>query len=158
MSERLKPFTIPQRRRLSQQHSYGHRPTNDWGEGNLPAPFAEGDLLHLDRVAYESERLRGMGPGYFVVTCAFSIDDGDAWYFRVCNEVGKMSSDRLHVAYPGRCSEPYDDGVDWMAGFELVDTADPEGLAKRNALLLDGWTFTKPPVCPHCHQRIIPDA
>jgi hypothetical protein len=132
---RSRYFTQRQRERLASQHRFGHRPVNNWGDGDLPAPWAEGDmlLLRLDRgddefykrlTQYEGARL-----GYFVVETAFSIGEGDDWYFRVTD--GEHGSDRLHVI----AGE-----FDYMAPFELVDTADPHGLTLRGLLLEQGWT------------------
>lgn len=149
-----RPFTRRERRRFSRQAKYGFRETNSWNDGDLPAPYAEGDLLLLpEGIVNERlyQRLYGMGPGYFVVTAGFSIDEGDAWYFRVTNHTDR-GSDRLHVAHKDRCS--WDHDVDWMAGFELVDTADPAGLALRTQLLADGWTYQPPARCHTCGQQL----
>lgn len=142
-----RPFTVRERRHFAaRQTKYGHRPVNDWGSGDLPAPYAEGDLLLLPE-GVENDRLYGMGPGYFVVSAAFSIDEGDAWYFRVTNN-DERGSDRLHVAWAARSS--FEDDCNWMADFALVKTADPDGLEQREALLEAGWTWEKPPRCPTC--------
>lgn len=139
------------RRRLNRGGSWASRPVNNWGDGDLPAPFAEGDLLWL-AVPYEVSRMRGMGqPGWYIVHYATSIDEGDAWYFRVTNDPDN-GSDRLHVAYEGRCD--WSEGVDWMAPFELVETSDPEGLAERERLLAEGWSYERPERCPTCNQHL----
>jgi hypothetical protein len=132
------PFNKRERARAT-QNGLGYRPKNDWAGGDLPAPFAEGDVLQLAEVG-DNDRLYGMGPGYFVVTYAASIDEGDAWYFRVWDGKSDRSSDRLHVVFAERST--WTDGVDWMRGFELIDTADPEGLATREHLLAEGWTHS----------------
>jgi hypothetical protein len=151
MTER-KP-TRRERRRWAEH--WGNRPVNDWGSGDLPAPWAEGDLAHWSGDP-PNDRLRGMEPGYFVVHYATSIDEGDAWYFRVANGSEYRGSDRLHVVYAARST--WDEDIDWMAGFELVDTSDPEGLAKREAMLRDGWTFQPPRTCPTCGSYLPPDS
>lgn len=125
-----------------------HRPRNDWGMGDLPAPWAEGDLLVLARtpdpethkriVAHldpRPERLE-IGSAWYV-TGAFSIDEGDGWYFRVAPHGAQVDggSDRLHVTAPGRWTE----AADFMAPFDLIATPDPEGLAERVRLLAAGW-------------------
>ena len=139
-------------RRLGRGATFGSRPVNNWGEGDLPAPFAEGDLLWLPE-PYEVDRLRGMGqPGWYVVTYATSIDEGDAWYFRVTNDP-KKSSDRMHVIYAERADVGSDVDHDWMARFVLVETTDPDGLAERERLLAEGWSYEPPPRCPTCNQR-----
>jgi hypothetical protein len=149
------PFTDRQRRRLARQTGYGHRPVNEWGSGDLPAPYAEGDMLYLP-VDATFERLHDMGPGYFVVTCAFSIDDGDAWYFRVSNDVKQYrSSDRLHVAFAERST--WDHDCDYMAPFELVDTADPDGLELRERMLKNEWKPTLSRNCPTCGTWLPPE-
>ena len=143
--------TKRQRRRLGRAATFGSRPVNNWGEGDLPAPFAEGDLLWLPE-PYEVGRMRGMGqPGWYVVTYATSIDEGDAWYFRVTNDPDN-GSDRMHVVYADRSD--FDEDHDWMAPFLLVETTDPEGMFERERLLADGWTFTSPPRCDSCGQRV----
>lgn len=137
--------TKRERRRLSRQYGYGHRPVNHWGDGDLPAPYAEGDLLYLPE-RYDHRAMRSMGePGFYVVACAFSVDEGDAWYFRVARDPQEGSSDRLHVAYVARSS--WETDVDRMAPFELVDSADPEGLALRERMLDAGWSYSE--VEPH---------
>lgn len=146
-----KPFTKRERERAT-QGGLGRRPTNDWDSGDLPAPWAEGDVLHLADVG-DNDRLRGMGPGHYVVTYATSIDEGDAWYFRVWNGESEWGSDRLHVVFPERCapkswaSEP----CNYMAGFDLVETADPDGLARRERMIAGGWAFVdRWETCPTC--------
>jgi len=142
--------TVKQRRKMCRQAGYGHREVSNWGSGDLPAPFAEGDLLWLPD-GLPAPRMRGMGaPGWYVVAAGFSIDEGDAWYFRVTNDRDNCS-DRLHVAYADRSD--FDEDLDWMTPFELVDTADPEGLAERERLLADGWSYTPPEKCPTCGRR-----
>src|SRR5687768_10055444 len=96
------PFNKRDRHRAA-QNGLGHRPVNGWGEGDLPAPWAEGDILLLPEDS-DTERLYDMQPGYFVITYACSIDDGDAWYFRVWDGESDRGSDRLHVAFPERCT------------------------------------------------------
>lgn len=142
-----KPFTVTQRKRLCYQYGYGHRERNDWNSGDLPAPFAEGDLVYADALD-GAERVKGMTPGYFVVCAGFSIDEGDAWYFRVC-QTKHNSSDRLHVAYSARCT--WTDDFDYMAPFTLIETSDGEGLVERQRLLAAGWAFTNNwETCPTC--------
>ncbi len=148
------PFTMKERREIS-QHTFGHRPLCDWGEGDLPAPFAAGDVLWLPpatRMGSFEGRLKGMPPGqHFLVDTAFSVDEGDGWYFRVTPEVleeGRAwGSDRLHVFSYGRSD--VDEDIDYMAPFVMVDTADPEGLARRNEMIAAGWRY-EPGPCPCC--------
>ena len=141
-----KPYTKRERQRLARgNHHFGHRPLCDWGAGDLPAPFAVGDVLHLGEPS-TLDRLteRGMGePGWYVVCDAWSIDEGDAWYFRVTTDRSPDRSDRLHWACAERSTWPED--VNYLDGFELVDTADPNGAALRERMLADGWTFTPEP-------------
>ena len=64
---------------------------------------------------------------------------GDAWYFRVSDDPdpdGRCSS-RLHVAFADRADQGWDGDVDWMSCFELVRTADPDGLLERSKLLVE---------------------
>lgn len=153
MTGQRKPFTKRERTRMT-TCGFGHRPVNDWGGGDLPAPFAEGDVLHLDAVP-EYSRLHGMGPGYFVVTYATSIDEGDAWYFRVSDGNEFTGSDRMHVAFPDRCAPGSWEPVNWMAPFDLVESADPEGLARRERMIADGWAFTDHwQTCPTCGHTV----
>jgi len=142
MSDRT--FTKRLRHDLTQNGS-GHRPTNNWGEGTLPAPWAEGDIVRVDAGAKALERMNGMGPGVYVISYATSIHEGDAWYFRVTD--GGRGSDRLHVWTDAWVEEP----EDWMAGVTLVETDDPDGLAKRVRMLNEGWhVVTTDEVCRWC--------
>lgn len=150
VDKRRKPFTLRQRRRMCQ--SFGNRPRNNWGcdwEGGLPAPWCEGDIVRL-RSPMPDEgdghpRLRGIRGPLCVVTYATSIGEGDEWYFRVEDGVYEGCSDRLHVIPPK---------TDWMSWFELVETPDPEGLALRGRMLAEGWSYTPPPTCEACGQRL----
>lgn len=146
------PFTKRDRRQLCTQYGYGHRPKNNWGSGDLPGPYAEGDIIEVHEGAKALGRL-DCGPGFFVVCAAFSIDSGDAWYMRL-RSTARDTSDRLHVAYAGRCDWDEEDCVDWLEGCSLIDTADPDGLAKRTALLESGWAYERPPHCPTCGQEL----
>ena len=146
----VKPFTVNQRKGLCYQDGFGYRGRNRWGMGDLPGPYAEGDLIFIPEDKTH-ERLRDMGWGYFVVSAGFSIDDGDAWYYRVSN-ARHFNSDRLHIAWADRSS--WGEDKNWMAGWELVDTSDPDGLEVRNRLLAKGWTYIGPKVCDQCGQRI----
>lgn len=126
------PFNLRDRKRLSTQSGYGFRPRNNWGSGDLPAPFAEGDIV--ERVSdVADDRLRDQAGPFFVVSCAFSIDEGDEWYFRVRDGSTPWGSDRLHVLPT----------ADYMAAFSLVDTSDPDGLALREMMLAEGWVDTE---------------
>lgn len=128
---------------------FGHRPVNNWGSGNLPAPYAEGDTLWLPLWHENSERLEGLGHGKFTVTTVLSVDEGDAWYCRVDNEEG-VGSGRLHVSFPERCVT-FPEKMNFMDVFDRLETADPDGLALREQMLTQDW---KPLVgrgkCPHC--------
>lgn len=152
MAERL-PFTKKQRRAWCQ--TFGNRPVNGWGGGDLPAPWCEGDIVELSADAYalvgdaENSPRVDHGPGFYVVVYACSIDEGDGWYFRLSHGTmvehgpwgpSRDCSDRLHVFHEKRCL--FDEGaadIDWMAGATLVDTPDPEGLALRERMIADGW-------------------
>lgn len=139
-----KPFSLNQRKLLSRQSQFGYRSKNNWEDGDLPAPYAEGDLIFVPQGA-TNERMNWMGWGYFVVSGGFSIDEGDAWYFRISND--KEVSDRLHVAFEDRCTWNY--SVDWMSGrrnfnnqivkWQLIETSDPVGLVRRKHMLAQGW-------------------
>lgn len=143
-----KPYTLRQRRsRAFVQQGFGFRPTNAWGEGDLPAPWAEGDLVEL---VEHNERTDDWPLGFYVVSTAFSVDEGDGWYFRITD--GRHDSGRLHVAYVERCESNWnsDSDIDWMSGLRLVETADPEGLALRERMLAEGWGPKLRPTCPTC--------
>lgn len=150
MAERL-PYTKAQRRKWADTR-FGYRPACRWGMGDLPAPFAEGDIVRVPDGARALERLNGMQPGPLVVCSAFSIDEGDAWFFRVTD--GIESSDRLHIAYTDRVvSWPGNRPVNWLEGCELIDTADSAGLARRVLLLAHGWAPPVRDVCPTCRRE-----
>lgn len=144
-----KPFTLRERRAMCQ--SFGHRPRNNWGSGDLPAAWCEGDLVELvgevpkDRGGYD--RLRGMSGPLFVVTYATSIGEGDEWYYRVSDAADRrVGSDRLHVI-------PSEE-IDFTAPFRLVETVDPEGLAEREERIAAGWSYVPPERCAACGQRL----
>lgn len=148
-----KPFTLVERRRWSQD--FGYRYVNNWGGGDLPAPFAAGDVVRLVRPFPRDEggydRLRGQEGPFFVVTYGPSIDEGDAWYFRV-SDGEHRGSDRLHVSYPDRST--WSEAINYMESFDLVETIDSEGLALRDQMIRDGWTMPdsiRP--CPACGGR-----
>lgn len=139
---------------------FGFRPLNCWGSGNLPAPWAVGDVLDIPPGAKALERMRGMSPGRYRIVCAFSIDEGDAWYFRVAaleSSGPQRCSDRLHVISdrPERVSTEISSvgGVNWLKGCRMVDkTVDPKGLALRQRMLRAGWSLTPRDerTCPTC--------
>ena len=152
MSDPVRP-TKRERRRMTRFEAFGKRPTNGWNAGDLPAPFAVGDLLWLPE-RYDTSRLNGMGdPGWYVVCFATSIGEDDAWYFRVTNDP-EQCSDRLHVVCDGRTDPVTIDPVDWMAPFELIDTADPAGLGRRQQMLTEGWSYEPPHRCEACGQKL----
>lgn len=134
--------------------TFGNRPTNNWGSGDLPAPWCEGDVIELVGERPE-RRLLDLTGTMFVVSYATSIDEGDAWYFRVANESSDRGSDRLHVAYSERST--WDEDCDYMAAFRLVQTVDPEGLALRQRMLADGWETLLHVRCPTCGTHVWPE-
>lgn len=94
------------------QNHYGYRARSNWGQGDLLAPYAEGDIVYIpeNALAFKdgriphsySEHPELSQPGRYRVVTAFSIGEGDEWYFRVCPIVDRKtlwgeSSDRLHV-------------------------------------------------------------
>lgn len=158
-----KPFTIRERKQIS-YGGFGHRPVNNWGDGDLPAPWCIGDVVRLrEQPSYDRDFLRRLSQsidgrtlwldrgrseaggrrlehhsGFFVVASGYSIDEGDAWYFRVSG--GDSCSDRMHVAHPTRASRHWrGHAVNYMRLFDLIETADAAGLASRNAMLRSGW-------------------
>ena len=137
----------------------GYRPTNNWGDGDLPAPYAEGDVIDVPEGARALERMQTygtMGPGRYKVVYATSIDQGDAWYFRLGKKLtgDDPVSDRLHVAYNDRTEYDWGHDVNWLDGCTLVRTADPDGLARREQMLADGWTYERSKRCPTCGQKV----
>lgn len=131
------------------QNGLGYRPVNDWGDGDLPAPWAEGDVVELVDGAWMDRIYDDHGPGFYIVSYATSISEGDAWYFRLYRPGADRGSDRLHVAFADRCD--WDEDVDWMAGCTLIDTADPAGLALRERMLAEGWRYEDHwDKCPTC--------
>src|SRR5438067_1765841 len=114
MAKTPRAYKIPK----TQQH-IGFRPTSAWGDGELLAPWAVGDIVDIPAPECEADR-RGIPhswsaypeicklPGRYVVTTAFSIGEGDEWYFRVSpmrddGYTYDESSDRQHMI-PGSCN------------------------------------------------------
>ncbi len=144
MTARL-PYTKRERRAVA--HPYGHRPTNDWGSGNLPAPWAQGDIIDVPEGS--PALADGWDPGPFVVCYVTSIDEGDGWYVRLWLPADTYRvSDRLHIWHAARSTFGKD--RDALAGCTLIDTADPDGLALRERMLADGGKPTLPARCPTC--------
>lgn len=140
------------------------RPRSEWGSGDLPAPYAEGDVIDVPEGARclqpddDGEARVRTGPGRYVVTFATSIGGGDEWYFRIDPERPKRrqrrSSDRLHVVYADRSDAAAD--INYLEGTRLVRTVDPEGLSRRQLLLAANW---QPPCydrCPEC-GHVLPE-
>ena len=135
----------------------GYRSVNNWGSGDLPAPYALGDVIDVPAGAKALERMNGMPPGRYKIVYGPSIDEGDAWYFRLAKTLRghRQSSDRLHVAFADRCDPYYwQTDVDWLEGCTLVSTADPKGLALRERMIADGWKPIERHHCPSCGQLI----
>lgn len=165
------PFTKRERQQIAQSGN-GYRPVNNWGGGDLPAPWAQGDVVEItadtvvdadlalwigryppgENASMNDPRKVNMA-GFYCLSYVCSIDDGDAWYCRVESDDG-YGSDRLHIAYAARSN--WDHDCDNMAPFRLVDTADPDGLRTRQEMLAAGWPtadqFTADVHCPTCGQ------
>lgn len=116
------------------QCEYGHRPVSNWGSGEIMSPYAEGDLVYIgeDAIAFTAGRIPHSWshspelcvPGVYVVVTAFSISEGDDWYFRVIPYgYPDEGSDRLHIIR-GQC--------DYTGDWELILSADPEGIRPRS--------------------------
>lgn len=110
------------------------RPLSNWGSGDVLAPWAEGDVVDIpaDSPAFTdgriphawSEHPELSPPGRYKVVTAFSIGEGDEWYFRVCpmqrNKVLRDEySDRIHMI-PGVCN--------YTEGWTLVRSSDPDNV------------------------------
>jgi hypothetical protein len=112
----------------------GYRPRADWGDGLLPAPYSEGDLLDVPAsapgFAGPRPRIDNGPPGLFRVIAACSVGEGDEWYFRV-SAVSETRTDWARVS--GRLYVT--PTVDHLAGATVVDCADPDGLRERKRLL-----------------------
>jgi hypothetical protein len=121
----------------------GHRPVNAWGDGDLPAPYAEGDLVAVpdDSPTLTLPVWDDRGSGLFVVNSVFSIDEGDAWYVRVnpLNEPD-VASGRLYEI--GSRDHVICQSLTQRSDLtcELVSTADPHGLTLRQRILAEGWS------------------
>lgn len=133
-----------------------HRPVSSWGSGDLPAPFAITDIVDVPADAKALERMHGMGPGRYEIVTAYSIDEGDAWYFRLAPNRRDASpcSDRLHVIHAERCDNKWAKAsIDWLEGC-TVTTRDSDGLAKREAMIAAGWEPPHRYYCPTCGHEI----
>lgn len=111
------------------QAAYGYCPTNGWGNGNIYAPYAEGDIVEIpescpawkDRMPHSRSKKPGLWKqtNLFRVVAAFSIGEKPEWYFRVSPVIkGKTYwdevSDRLHLI-PGQC--------DYTVGWKVIEAA-----------------------------------
>lgn len=131
------------------------RPTNNWGGGDLPAPWAQGDVVDVPAGAAALERMDGLLPGRYKIVYATSIGEGDAWYFRLAKFITKgPCSGRLHVMFDRTPDRDWRNDTNLMEGCVLVRTLDPDGLALRNKMLADGWQYVEPAVCPTCKQTV----
>jgi len=116
----------------------GWRPTNSWGDGNLPAPFAVGDVIDVPDDNPGVLAGRFYHGGRWRITAAFSISEGDDWYFRASpmreNKTTDWAtiSDRLHVL-PDQ---------NYLSDVTLVSTYDEEGLKLREEILKE-WSLSK---------------
>lgn len=139
-------YTKRERSRIAYS-TLGHRARSAWGEGDLPAPFAEGDIVDISEGA---ECLMGEHePGAWVVEYCWSVDEGDAWHVRL-GRPGQPLPWRHPVAWADRSN--YDHDVDRVRA-TLIDTFDPEGLALRERMIADGWALDLSDVCPTCGAR-----
>lgn len=122
---------------------HGRRPrSGSSADEGIPAPYAEGDLLRVPPGAHILERIERLRPGVYQIVSAVSLDEGDVWYFRLHNDHRRRPTGELYVIHGGRASS-YWKGTDFdaLSGCELLETADPEGLAQREQMLADGWQF-----------------
>lgn len=153
MSDPAEKWPTFRQRCVMTQSGRPWRPTNEWCAGDLPAPWAEADVVRLGEET--NDRMPPDGPGLYVITYATSVDYGDAWYFRIERFRGSgEGSGRLHVANAARSSRSWagDGGCDYMAPLTLVDTCDPHGLTLRNLMIEQGWTQPPgPDDCPRCN-------
>jgi hypothetical protein len=109
---------------------YGFCPTNDWGAGNVYAPYAEGDIVEIppeciawhDRMPHSNSKKPGLWKqtNLFRVISAFSISEKPEWYFRVApiingKTVWDEHSDRLHLI-PGL--------VEYTEGWKVIEAAE----------------------------------
>lgn len=131
---------------------------SSWGSGDLPAPFAITDVVHIPEGAKALERMHGMGPGRYEIVTAYSINEGDAWYFRVASNRRATSpcSDRLHVIYAERCDGTWaKSSINSLEGCTVI-TSDPDGLIQREAMIAAGWQPAPHTYCPTCGHEIRP--
>jgi len=109
----------------------GWRALNAWGDGDLPAPWALGDVIDVPQDAPGVLDGRLYHGGQWKITAAFSISEGDEWYFRASplRDDGTTDwdtiSDRLHQLADYNALE----------GATLVSTTDAEGLTAREERL-----------------------
>ncbi len=160
-----RPTTHRRERRRIVGASFGRRERCDWGAGDLPAPFAEGDLVRYPVdptpdewrwLTFNAHRAtvgsRLPSPGDLaVIEACMSVDEGDAWFVRLTDLADAAPSARLRLVCADRSSWPTD--RDDTGGLTLVDTADPDGLAERERLLAAGWTLNQTEPCPTCGRR-----
>lgn len=143
-------------RLLTVPYGFDYRPVNAWGAGDLPCPYAPGDLIDVPAGAKALERMDGWAPGRYRVIGSFSVDEGDASYVRL-GRLGneRVVSGKLYVVSKARSG--WDEDCDHLEGCKLVETADLDGWATRESMLLAGWRMDSPEpvdvtsVCLCCH-------
>lgn len=133
----------------------GDRMTNRWNDGDLPAPYAEGDVIHVPEGAEPIKDEPDVPPGRYKVVYVASVDEGDAWYVRLGKYMNKGPvTRRLRVVHAARSSPSWENDIDHLAGCTLVKTADPDGLALRERMLAGGWSYQAPERCPTCGREM----
>lgn len=117
--------------------SKSKRDRSRWGDGDLLAPWAEGDVVNIpaDSPAFADGRIPHSWskhpelspPGRYKVVGVYSIGEGDEWQIRVCPMQGRKvlweeSSDRIHMI-PGVCN--------YTEGWTLLKSSDPDNAGRE---------------------------
>ena len=155
MNEKRKPFTKRERDRMT-QNGIGYRPKNGWGSGDLPAPFAEGDVVRLvgghtasrrrhDRAVLRGRYARRRSTRGRLVLPVHDDPDPDGPLLRSSPRRVRRSC-RSRV---GRRRRPGCRASSWSGPPTLADCWAIETPRR-------GWSFTPDPIRPHRKRQIPP--
>ena len=139
---------VPQTERAALADRYGWRPTSGWGDGPIPAPYAEGDVVFVR----DSSPLIGSkgipSPGLYVVSTVVSISESDLWYVKLARPGAK--TDRVYVG-----SDKLFDSAG-LVGVDLIESSDPDGAGERMTVVKSAKAHRRVvrSFCPQCGHSL----